>query len=53
MGSYVFEKENVFFWMLPFHHVVQPDLGMQQKGELCDTGVLSATFEKIYLNMAR
>lgn len=46
MGSCVFEKENVFFWMLPFHRVVQPDLEMQQKGGLCDTGVPSVTLEE-------
>lgn len=50
----MFEKENVFFWMLPFHRVVQPDLEtLQQQGDLCDTGVLSAIFGKIYLNSAR
>lgn len=43
MGSCVFEMENVFFWMLPFHHVAQPDLETQQKGGSCDTG---ATFEE-------
>lgn len=35
MGSCMYEKGNVFFWMLPFHHVVQPGLEMQQKGDLC------------------
>lgn len=46
MGSCVFEKENVFFWMLPFHRVEQPDLEMQQKCGLCDTGVPSVTLEE-------
>lgn len=53
MSSCIFENENIFFWMLPSHHVVQSDLEMQKKSGLCVTGVLSATFEKISLNLAR
>lgn len=39
--------------MNSLHSVVQPDLETQQEDDLCDMGVLSATFEKIYLNLAR
>lgn len=46
-------KRIFFFFMLPFLCVVQPDLEKQQKDGLCDTGVLSATFKEICLNLSR